>query len=105
MDPLSFKDLKHDLGEEIMQVSGCKATSRDSAVLDASTHFGAFHETDKGQMPRVPVQLEAFSKPCKLKARSCPTAAGNVSHSASKFLAGWSMSSGSVWRGYPELVQ
>ena len=68
-----------------MQGLGCKATSRDSAVLDASTHFGAFHETDKGQMPRVPVQLEAFSKPCKLKARSCPTTAGNGSHRCFEF--------------------
>ena len=49
----------------------------DSAILDASTHFGAFHDTDSGQMPRVPVQLEALFKPCKLKAHSCPTAAGN----------------------------
>ena len=78
LDPLSCNDLTRHLGEVIMQGSGCKATSRDSAVLDASTHFGAFHETDKGQMPRVPVQLEAFSKPCKLKVRSCPTVAGDV---------------------------
>ena len=67
-----------NLGMVNMQGSGCQGMSRDSAILDASTHFGAFHDTDKGQMPRVPVHLEALSKPCKVKVRSSSASAGDV---------------------------
>ena len=43
------------------------ATSRDPVVLDASTHLGAMHDTDYGQVPRVPVQLELMLKTSRLQ--------------------------------------
>ena len=64
-----------------LQSSDIAATSRDPAALDALTHFGALLDTDQGQMPRVPIQLELMSKPSTfkvtspfmhLKCRQCP---------------------------------
>jgi hypothetical protein len=49
-----------------MQGAGTDAVGRDPATLDSATHLGALHDTDQGQLPRVPVQLDALTKPSKL---------------------------------------
>ena len=53
-----------------MQGAATDAVGRDPATLDAATHLGALHDTDQGQMPRVPVQLDALSKPSKLTVKA-----------------------------------